>query len=33
MRIDAERMKDEMGDKRKEDAAIRPFTIEIQENI
>ncbi len=33
MKIDAERMKDEMWDKRKEDAAIKPFTIEMQEGI
>ncbi len=33
MKVDAERMKEEMWDKRKEDAAIKPFTIEIQEDI
>jgi len=33
MKIDAERMKEEMWDKRREDKAISPFKIEIQENI
>ncbi len=33
MKADAERMKEEMGDKRKEDKAIAPFTIEAQEGI
>jgi ATP-binding cassette subfamily F protein 3 len=31
MKIDAERMKEEMWDKRREDKAISPFTIDFQE--
>ncbi|MDQ7023809.1 MAG: ATP-binding cassette domain-containing protein [Candidatus Gracilibacteria bacterium] len=33
MKSDAEALKENMGDKRREDKAIAPFTIEIQENI
>ena len=33
LKTDAEALKDDMWDKRKEDKAIRPFTIEIQEDI
>ncbi len=33
LKSDAEELKDNMGDKRKEDKAIAPFTIEMQENI
>ena len=33
MKADAERMKEEMGDKRREDKAIAPFTIEVQDDF
>ncbi len=33
MKQDAEQLKEDMWDKRKEDKAIKPFTIEIQEDI
>jgi len=33
MKSDAEELKDSMGDKRREDKAIAPFTIELQEDV
>ncbi len=33
LKADAEELKENMGDKRREDKAIKPFTIELQEDI